>query len=77
MRFHVRLASSEAARDGLVEIFINEKKAIDARSLALPARSAGHYISSGYLMGWSNSGYDADTRFLIDRVRVYATDPKW
>ncbi len=34
----------------------------------------GNYLERGYLLGWSNSGFDEDTTLTIDNV-VFSTEP--
>jgi hypothetical protein len=77
IRVHVRLATDDNTNDGLVEVHINDRKLISETQLPLPSKRSGHYIRHGYLLGWSNSGYDNDTHFKIDNVRFYASDPSW
>jgi hypothetical protein len=74
IRVHVRLASSESKSDGVIELWMNDKRIIAADGLALPS-SEKHYLRRGYFMGWSNSGYSADTHFKIDNVRFYSSAP--
>lgn len=74
IRVHVRLATGENVNDGLIELWMNGKRIIAADGLALPGGEK-HYLRRGYFMGWSNSGYTADTHFKIDNVRFYAKSP--
>jgi hypothetical protein len=77
VRVHIRLSSTNDAEDGLVELFMNDRKLISRSDLALPTRANGHYLRHGYFMGWANSGYSEDTHFKVDNVRLYAIDPRW
>ena len=35
------------------------------------------YFRSGYLFGWSNSGFSAATDFYVDEVKVITAEPGW
>lgn len=35
------------------------------------------YWDAGFLMGYSNSGYDEQTDFFIDDLKMFANDPGW
>lgn len=35
------------------------------------------YWDAGYLMGYSNGGYDEQTDFHVDDFKIYDTDPGW
>ena len=74
IRVHVRLSTTEAASDGLIELWLNDNRIIQADGVNLPGGK--HYIRHGYFMGWSNSGYTEDTHFKIDNVRIYNTMPR-
>lgn len=45
-------------------------------SIADPAWSRD-YIRNGYLLGWSNSGFDEQTDFYVDDFKVHTSDPGW
>jgi hypothetical protein len=34
-------------------------------------------IEAGYVMGWSNSGWDQATEFFVDDFKVYDSNPGW
>jgi hypothetical protein len=35
------------------------------------------YWDGGYLLGWTNGGYDAQTDFFIDDFKLYSSNPGW
>jgi hypothetical protein len=72
VRVHVRLASTDAMDDGLIEVWLNGTRIIEADGLSLQSAKR-NYIRRGYFMGWSNSGYEQDTHFKIDNVRFLTT----
>jgi uncharacterized protein YjdB len=74
-RLHMKLASGPSTDDGVVEIWWNGVLRAVERRLALP--SAPSYFKNGYLLGWATSGYDQDTHFKIDNIRIYTTNPGW
>jgi hypothetical protein len=77
VRIHVRLSSTDASEDGVFELAINGQQLISSRRLALPSAASGHYIRRGYFLGWANSGYNEDTHFKVDNVRIYNSNPGW
>ena len=77
IRVHVKLATDDSTNDGLVELFADGNLVISAPNLPFHSTASGHYFRNGYLLGWSNSGYDADTEFKIDDFKVYTANPGW
>ena len=81
--YHWKRQSAETASDGVVEIWRRvgdgpREKIISATDLNRNWSSDGgsnpgyNFIDQGYLMGWSNSGFDQDTTICIDDVRFSA-----
>ena len=68
--YHARTATS-ANDDGVVQLWVDDVLTIDNRSAALyPTAGTGNYFSDGYLMGWSNSGFDQTSYTYIDDVVI-------
>jgi hypothetical protein len=71
---HVVMPTSATSNNGVVEFWI--KRANGTVSKIIDEHSgwfyggAQNYINGGYLLGWSNTGFNADTYFLIDNVIV-------
>ncbi|MEN9352900.1 MAG: hypothetical protein RL318_225 [Fibrobacterota bacterium] len=76
--FHARFASAAGAKDGVIETWFQRRgeavwtKAHDIRDADLNRATVGadslRTWGSGYLMGWSNSGFDSMTTFSISRL---------
>jgi len=71
-RVRMKLASSATAKDGALQLWLND--ALTANFTALPLYSAQtgakNYIRNGYLMGWANSGFTYTTHTFIDDVII-------
>ena len=77
IRVHVKLATTDTSNDGVVEMWADGNLVISTYTFALHSSASGHYIRNGYLLGWSNSGYDVDTEFKIDNLKTFTTNPGW
>ncbi len=75
--FHVRLAESIEVRDGEVALYKDGELMAENLGVPLAGFDFANPINCFELMGWANSGFDEDTVFYIDDVRVYADDPGW
>ncbi|AKV94694.1 hypothetical protein ACP86_00050 [Marinobacter sp. CP1] len=71
---HVRMPTSEGSNDGVVEYWVERrtgtdrsitKKLIDVKSGNFFGGNK-NYLNRGYLLGWSNAGYNYDVTYLID-----------
>lgn len=77
-RYHWKLASSDTAMDGVERLWVNGDLKIEKTGLDWHAGAGNaNAFVAGYLMGWSNSGYDETTRFYLDDFKIYDTDPQW
>jgi hypothetical protein len=71
---HVVMPTSATSNNGVVEFWV--KRANGTVSKIIDVHDgwfyggAQNYINGGYLLGWSNTGFDNDTYFLIDNVIV-------
>lgn len=61
--------SSESGRDGRLTVTKNGSTLFDVQNIANYS-SSGNFIDQGYLLGWSNSGFDEDTYFYLDNFKV-------
>lgn len=67
--FHVKLATSSTASDGVTQVWKNGQKILE--NLNVPNfNSSYNHFSGLYLMGWANTGYTQDTYFYIDNFTV-------
>lgn len=71
---HVVMPTSATSNNGVVEFWIKRAngtvaKIIDEKQGWFYGGSQ-NYINGGYLLGWSNTGFDNDTYFLIDNVII-------
>ncbi len=76
VRYHVKPASTATARDGIVEMWRDDTKLMDYRSVPF-FHSVENGFRNGYLMGWSSSGFTEETHIFIDDFKVSLYDPGW
>lgn len=79
LRFYLKPASSRGATDGVYKMWINDSLFMDGGGDCY-ARTNGTTnvsVKRGYLMGYSNSGYDTNTTFVIDDLKFYIGNPGW
>jgi hypothetical protein len=72
VRVHFRYVTQGGA---LMEVWRDGAKVLEfrpAQKLASPA-----YWNAGYLLGYDNSGFDAETDIYIDDVKFFDADPGW
>jgi hypothetical protein len=68
--FHMRLATA-ANNDGVIEMWVDGVKTISNTSLPMyPDGGLGNYVRNGYIMGWSNSGFNSTTNIYVDDVVI-------
>ncbi|WP_372997849.1 hypothetical protein [Marinobacter sp.] len=76
--FHIQMPTSETSNDGVVEFWIQRRaetgssiteKLIDVKNGNFYGGNQ-NYINSGYLLGWSNTGYNQDVTYLVDNLIV-------
>lgn len=66
---YVKLASAEGVADGIIEVKKNGQRYFRVENLANYA-SQGNFLNQGYLLGWSNSGFDQNTVFYLDDLKI-------
>ncbi|WP_108867228.1 hypothetical protein [Aquimarina aquimarini] len=64
---HTKIAS-DANNDGILEVSKNGKQFFSITDLANHSQLGYNYFQYGYLLGWSNSGFDEETILYIDNV---------
>lgn len=77
VRAHAKVATMGQS-DGVVELWKDD--ALVCRNAGLPfydATGAANYLASGYLFGWSNSGFTETTHIYVDDFRIYDANPGW
>ena len=75
IRQHYKLGTG--ANDRAVEMWLDDTQLISATNVVNNPSSCNGYWNEGYILGWSNSGFDATTHIWIDDVRFYDIDPQW
>lgn len=75
---HIKMPTDAESNDGIIEFWINRRvgepdsvveKIFDFQNGNFYGGDQ-NYINKGYLLGWSNSGFNEDTVFLIDNVLI-------
>lgn len=70
--FHIKHDSGSG--DGVLQFWVDGTLVIDGKNLSWAgAPCSPGYFLNGYLMGWSNSGFDENTIVYIDDI-VFSTD---
>lgn len=64
---HLKIAS-ESNNDGVIEVWKKGAEYINVKNLPNHSGLGFNYYERGYLLGWSNSGYEEETVFYIDNV---------
>jgi hypothetical protein len=80
VRFHVKAASTRESSDGIMEMWVNDKKIFGFYEGDFhngPATFEDASLRNGYLMGWHNSGFAETTDFFIDDIKFYDQRPGW
>ena len=74
MNIEYRYKLDSGSGDGAVQMWVDGVLALDDDPLAWDGAPCGlnEFLQHGYLMGWSNSGFDEDTYVYIDDV-VFST----
>jgi len=84
MQFWFQSASDRETQDGTAEWWANGTKiqwlnwdlwANDGGDGGDPGQPA--YVNNGYILGWSNAGFDNDTIFHVDDIDIYTSNPGW
>ncbi|MEF3691947.1 MAG: hypothetical protein V3574_02755 [Candidatus Moraniibacteriota bacterium] len=64
-----RLKTDTGLGDGAFQMWINGNLEVDAQNISwVGAPCSPGYLLNGYLMGWSNSGFNEDTSVYIDDI---------
>ena len=76
VRWHAKLATSEQAEDGEIQLWQDGELEVDFQNLDFYGDQT-EFFDQGYLFGWSNSGFDEETTFYVDDFTIYDSDPGW
>lgn len=77
VRYHVRASSGMSTGDGAVDLWADDRHVVSYQNANMYNEGVANYYRKGYLMGWANTGYEEETVFYIDDVKVYDSDPGW
>ncbi len=77
IRLHARVADF-GQNDGVVQMWKDGVLILSNNNLPwYDSTNQANYISQGYLLGWSNSGYAQTTNIYIDDFRIIGQNPGW
>lgn len=76
-RWHFKYRSDASTNDGVIQLWVNGTLVLDWTDLQQYYDATVPYWNNGYLMGWSNSGFLAQTDIHISVPKWYDTDPGW
>lgn len=71
--FEWHFKKDSGAGDGALEFFVDGVKKWGSTSLAFAGAPTSSYFKTGYLLGWSNSGFAQNTTIYIDDVKISDT----
>lgn len=72
----IRLSSAPGAADGVLQMWVKKQGASTYTQLhnrtnaVIRPAGGGNGFRAGYLMGWSNSGWDQETTFYLDDFKI-------
>lgn len=79
IRFGFKAASGLGKADGFYRMWVNGVLVSELANFEFWNKKGlpETLIEAGYLMGWSNSGWNEDTEFFVDDFKVYSSNPGW
>lgn len=67
VKITVRVKVDSGSGNGVMQVWKDDAMIINLTNIAnFPTSGIGNYIRNGYLMGWSNTGFDATSSTYID-----------
>jgi len=77
IRVHLRLASFGQS-NGVIEVWKNGGRILTSTTLDwYDSTNSANYMTQGYLMGWSNSGFTQMTNIYLDDFKIIDQNPGW
>jgi len=80
VRVHVRYPSGGGGQNAALQMWIGDNLVIDngpSQLSDMVYNSSAPYWNAGYLLGWSNSGFDQTTNIYIDDFKIWDSNPGW
>lgn len=77
VRMRFSIVSALDADDAEFDLWFDGVKLASQSGMPQQYTDGQNYWNNGYLMGWANSGYAAETDFYIRNIKFYDTDPGW
>jgi hypothetical protein len=77
VQLRYKIVSALDADDAEFDVWFDDVKVIEQTAIPQQYTTGQNYWNNGYLMGWANSGYLAETDFYIRNIKFYDTDPGW
>ncbi len=74
--FTTRRVRARTSVTGRAEVFVNGQL-VHALDWGFWDRTFSGHVNGGYLLGWSDSGFDQQTDFFIDDFKVWTQNPNW
>lgn len=69
----VKVPTNNTSNDGIIQVWKNGTSVANYKQLDMYGSNGRNYIDQMYLLGWSNSGFDATTIMYIDDVVISNT----
>ncbi|HEX2189965.1 MAG TPA: hypothetical protein VHG51_13755 [Longimicrobiaceae bacterium] len=78
VRAYSRVADSKSIANGVVRLWADGVLRIDMQNLDLaPTAGGNRFFRNGYILGWSNAGFNRNTAVYVDDVKIYRSSPGW
>lgn len=79
IKWYIKYASSAAASDGTWEMLVDGAVVYSNTAMKLwpYANDGTPTVRSGYLMGYTNAGYSAETTWTWDNLKFYNQSTRW
>lgn len=80
VRFYTKKETTQGAADGAWKLWVNGSVVASFTGLNMGASDVTKFsrgVEKGYLLGFSNSGFTADTTFHTQWIRCYDSNPGW
>jgi len=75
VKIYCKAPTSSNSADGIIRIYKNGVQVVNETNVNSWTSGQSHAYRYGYLMGWANSGYAAQTDFFIDNVVFTVASP--
>ncbi len=77
MRLHFRVADFGQS-NGVIQMWKDGVMILSNTTLTwYDSSNTANYLTQGYLLGWSNSGFTQTTNMYVDDFKIIGQNPGW